>query len=99
MSRLNPIGLECAELIFAETGDLSDAIRAYVEAEYRAVGFTIQAHEFPRDDLAQVMFAAWLNVQPKQLPRGMKNHPNEHTMKAWARVGEAAIQYAQENPQ
>ena len=57
---------------------------------FRAIGFTPKAADFPRDDLAICMFAAFNNVKPEQLTEGMLFFPNESTQKAWARVAEAA---------
>lgn len=52
------------------------------------------AAEMERDPLAMAMLAAWLNVTPEQLPERFKAHTCEATMKAWARVGVAAVSYA-----
>lgn len=46
--------------------------------------------DLTRDPLALAMFAAWLNVQPDQIPPENLAHTNPHTMAAWKRVGEAA---------
>lgn len=48
-----------------------------------------------RDPLAIAMLAAWLNVRPDQVPAAFKAFTCEHTMKAWKRVGEAAITHLQ----
>lgn len=45
-----------------------------------------------RDELALAMLAAWLNVQPDQIPAENRAHLNPHTREAWARVGDAARQ-------
>lgn len=60
---------------------------------FRAIGFTPKAAEFPRDDLAIFMFAAFNNVKPEQLTEGMRFFPNESTQKAWARVAQAAREF------
>lgn len=52
----------------------------------------------PRDELALVMLAAWVNATPETLPVAMKTHTCAATMEAWARVGEAAVAWARHNP-
>jgi hypothetical protein len=39
------------------------------------------------------MLAAWLNVRPDQIPPANRAHLCPHTMAAWRRVGEAALDY------
>jgi hypothetical protein len=46
--------------------------------------------EHPRDDLALVLLAAWVNSTPDKLPPEMRTHTCEATMKAWQRVADAA---------
>lgn len=49
-----------------------------------------------RSNLDVLMLAAWLNVDPEQVPTEYKSqHLNANTMAAWARVGEAATAYAE----
>ena len=43
----------------------------------------------PRDRVALVAVAAWLNVTPDQLPPQLRLHTCEATKVAWARVAEA----------
>ena len=43
----------------------------------------------PRDRMALVAVAAWLNVTPDQLPPQMRLHTCEATKVAWARVAAA----------
>ncbi len=57
---------------------------------YRAVGFTELAKDFPRDDLAIALLAAFNNVRPDQLTEGMKCFPNAATAEAWKRVAQVA---------
>lgn len=57
---------------------------------FRSVGFTPAAAEFPRDELAIKMLAAFNNVSPDQLTEGMLFFPNESTRTAWRRVADAA---------
>lgn len=40
----------------------------------------------PRDRLAIVALAAWVNCDPDKLPDQMRAHTCEATMKAWERV-------------
>lgn len=49
-----------------------------------------------RDDLALVMLAAWLNVSVEKLPEQYRAHTCEETMKAWARVAQAARAHLQD---
>ncbi len=62
-----------------------------LDDNFRAVGFTGAARDFPRNDLALSMFAAWNNVGVDHLPPAMRYFPNEATKQAWARVADAAI--------
>lgn len=64
---------------------------------FRAIGFTPKAADFPRDDLAICMFAAFNNVKPEQLTEGMRFFPNESTQKAWARVAQAAREFIEKD--
>lgn len=43
-----------------------------------------------RERLARVLFAAWVNCDPDNIPEAYKGHTCQSTMEAWARVGEAA---------
>jgi hypothetical protein len=54
--------------------------------EFRAVGFTADAVNYPRDDLAWLMLAAFNNVRPDQIPAAARYFPNEATKAAWDRV-------------
>lgn len=49
-----------------------------------------------RTPLEIIMLAAWLNVTPEQLPEKYRAHTCEQTMTAWKRVGEAAINYLEQ---
>jgi hypothetical protein len=46
-----------------------------------------------RTPLELAMLAAWLNVRPDQIPAENRAQACPHTMAAWKRVGEAALQY------
>lgn len=81
---------------------IKKAIRAYrsgptqiipTEEEFRAVGFTPFAAEFPRDELAIRMLAAFNNYPQDKLPEAMKFFPNESTARAWGRVADAAREH------
>lgn len=63
------------------------------KCHFRDVGFTAKASQFPRDELALAMLAAFNNVRPDQLTDGMHFFPNESTQKAWERVAEAARRF------
>lgn len=91
--KLNAIGIAAAEEIMNGGGQLEDALTAYLAAEMRAVGYSTEALEHPKDDLALVMMAAWCNVQPDQLPFGARFNPNGSTEQAWGRVGRAALAF------
>lgn len=60
---------------------------------FRMVGFTPAAAEFPRDELALIMLAAFNNVPVTALTEGMRYFPNEATKNTWARVADAARAY------
>ena len=60
------------------------------DEEFRAVGFTGAARNFPRDELALVMLAAFNGVRPDQLTPAMRYFPNEATKRAWTNVAAAA---------
>lgn len=54
--------------------------------DFRSVGFTRHAADFPRDDLGCVLLAAFNNVAPEQLTNAMRYYPNGATKAAWQRV-------------
>ena len=45
-----------------------------------------------RTPLELAMLAAWLNVRPDQIPAENRAQVCPHTMAAWKRVGEAALE-------
>ena len=49
--------------------------------------------ENPRNELALISLAAWLNCPPDKLPKEMKAHTCPATKEAWARVGEAIAKH------
>lgn len=59
-------------------------------AALRAVGFTADAVQYPRGELALRMFAAFNGVTTDKLPEGFRYFPNEATQNAWQRVADAA---------
>lgn len=61
--------------------------------DFRAVGFTDKANDFPRDEFAMVLLAAYNGVKPEQVPLAAHYFPNESTAKAWKRVADAARDY------
>lgn len=66
---------------------------------FRAVGFKPAAAEFPRDELALIMLAAFNNVSVDKLSEGMRYFPNESTKTAWTRVADAARAHLTERVQ
>jgi len=62
-----------------------------LDEDFRAVGFTGNARNYRRDELALRMFAAFNGVTVDQLPKAMRYFPNESTKRAWERVAQAAI--------
>jgi hypothetical protein len=51
------------------------------------------AEALVRDPLALAMLAAWVNCPVDKLPPGLEGHTCEATMRAWKRVGDAAVAY------
>ncbi|MBB5709291.1 hypothetical protein [Sphingomonas xinjiangensis] len=47
-----------------------------------------------REPIERVMLAAWLGVEPHQLPENMRAHTCADTMERWKKVGEAAVEFA-----
>lgn len=64
--------------------------RTPTHEEFRAVGYTGAAAQYPMDELAIKMIAAWNGVRPDQLPEAFKYHPNQWSLDAWTRVAEVA---------
>lgn len=62
--------------------------------DFRAVGFTDAAAQYPKDELAKIALAAWLNVPVEKLPVAMHYHPNSSMMEAWGRVGAAIATFS-----
>ena len=65
--------------------------------DFRSVGFTDDAINYPRDDVALTLFAAFNGVRVDQLPEAMRYFPNEATAKAWKRVADAALMLGDED--
>jgi hypothetical protein len=63
------------------------------DQQFRDVGFTGEARNYPRDDFALVLLAAFNNVTVEQLTTPMRFYPNESTERAWKRVADAACAY------
>lgn len=61
--------------------------------EFRAVGFTEKAAEYPRSEIELLLFAAFNNVKVEQLTPGMRYHANLWMESAWQRVADAAKVY------
>lgn len=67
------------------------------DEEFRAIGFTGMARDFPRDEMAVRMFAAFVGISVEQLPSpAWKFFPNEWTRDAWTRVADAAREFITE---
>lgn len=60
------------------------------EKDCRDVGMTANALQYPKDELALIMFCAFNNVRVDQIRPGHHFFPNESTRAAWNRVAEAA---------
>lgn len=69
---------------------MTDPADKDAEIDFRAVGFTIEAAQFPRPPLAVAMLAAFNNVSADQLHAGQRYFPNENVMRAWERVADTA---------
>jgi hypothetical protein len=66
------------------------ALPSPLDEEFRDVGFTGLARNYPRDDFAVALLAAFNGVSVEQLSPAMRFFPNSNTAKAWGRVAEAA---------
>lgn len=64
---------------------MTDPADKDAEIDFRAVGFTADAAQFPRPPLAVAMLAAFNNVTADQ-----RYFPNDHMMRAWERVADTA---------
>lgn len=63
--------------------------------DFRKIGFSSQAVDYPRDQLALEMFAAFNGVRVEKLPIEFRYFPNASTRGAWNRVAEAAYRFVQ----
>jgi hypothetical protein len=63
------------------------------DEEFRDVGFTSAARQYPRSELGNAMMAAFNGVTVDELPEAMKFYPNPYMRDAWERVAEAARQH------
>lgn len=78
---------------------LLDLVKQTGPLDFRAIGYTNAARQYPMDDpLAVVMFAAWVGVEPDKLPEAMRYNPNQWSADAWARVASAARKYLEGAP-
>lgn len=64
--------------------------------DFRKIGFSAQAIDYPRDRLALEMFAAFNGVPVEKLPTEFRYFPNPSTRDAWNRVAEAAYRFVQQ---
>lgn len=63
------------------------------EEDFRKVGMTYGAVEFPRSEAQIVMFAAWLGTTPEAMPIGSRYFANATTKAAWERAETALLAY------
>ncbi len=59
------------------------------EIDFRPVGYTEEAKQFPMNDIDLVARAAWNGVAVSQLPEAMRYYPNRHMQDTWRRVIDA----------
>lgn len=55
----------------------------------RDAGFTVEALQYPRDELGLRALCAFNGCSIEQAPRGWRYYPNEGVKKQWERVTEA----------
>lgn len=60
-----------------------------LDEELRAVGYTEDARNYPMDEDALSLFAAFNGVSVDKLPAAFKFHPNAWSRDAWRRVAKA----------
>jgi hypothetical protein len=60
--------------------------RGILDEDFREVGFTDAAREFPRCETGVRAIAAWIGCSVEQLPVGARYYPNAATKAAWERV-------------
>lgn len=62
------------------------------DEDFRAIGFTKEASNWPRDELAVKMIAAFNGVPADDLPSlAWRYFPNKQTADAWKRVADVAL--------
>lgn len=62
------------------------------DEDFRAIGFTKEAGNWPRDELAVKMIAAFNGVAADDLPSlAWRYFPNQQTAEAWKRVADVAL--------
>lgn len=64
--------------------------------DFRKVGMTGDAANYPRSSIQIEMMAAFLNVTPEQMPDTYRYFANEHMRDAWVRVEEVVRKSCQE---
>ena len=64
--------------------------------QYRDVGYTKIAAQFPMEALPLAMFSAFNGVTPDRLPEAMHYHPNAWSQKAWTRAADVAVAWVRE---
>lgn len=72
--------------------------REPLDEEFRAVGMTGEARNFPRSATQIRMFAAWLGYPVEQLPDTMKYFANASAKKSWEAAEAAVKLYYNHNP-
>lgn len=59
------------------------------DEEFRAIGYTGEARNYPRDKFGLIVAAAWNGVEVKDLTPAMHYYPNAHMKMIWERVIDA----------
>lgn len=62
----------------------------------REAGFTSNALNYPRDELAFKLLCAFNGADPSKAPDGWRYFPNPATAKSWGRVAAAARAHIEE---
>ena len=64
------------------------------EQEFRDIGFTEDAVNYPRDEYGLAAIAAWNNISVEELPPALHYYPNDHMRTVWERVIQAIKEIA-----
>jgi ADP-ribose pyrophosphatase YjhB (NUDIX family) len=72
--------------------------REPLDEEFRAVGMTGSARNYPRSVQQIRMFAAWLGIEPEKMPDAMKYFANAQMKKSWEAAADAILTFHNWNP-